>query len=456
MYRSISLSFRKTILTCIFILTGTTFGSLALLRSAGADTEATDNTLTYAEEAVGTPTISKTLLFDPLEGSELIRFGDLNSDGTCDILLARHKGQKIKLLTAMTLDGDVLWQRGKLLGKHTGTVFSDLAVQIFDINQDGENEVVVVHGKYLRVLSGQSGKTLQKVIVTDDARDSIAFAKLGRGRNPYSIILKNRYSTFWVYSHRLRKRYERSLRTGHYPVEYDFNGDGRDEFLMGYTLFRANGRPIWRVGRIRRHNDAADIDDVDGDGIPEIAIASSGDSYLLDNEGNTLWKQDHRHSQHAIIARLDAGPSGERQVSFIERPKGNIYTYDKDGSLLWKLENLGKITMASAVSGWSDAHDQEFLMIFRMIGNNPSLINGDGHVVAEFPFPLAGTPESGMSKHFVHHFDILGDHREEIIIHNQQGLVVYENSEPATNAILIQEAIPNRRMYNSTFYIGSQ
>jgi hypothetical protein len=446
----------KTTLTCIFTLTGILVGSTLNLQSAGADTGSSENTLTHAQEAVGTPTISKTLLFDSLEGSELIRFGDLNSDGACDVLLARHKGQKIKLLTAMTLDGDILWQRGKLLGNHSGIVFSDLAVQIFDINQDGENEVIVVLGKYLRVLSGRTGKTLKKVRITSDARDSIAFAKLGRGINSYSIILKNRYSTFWVYSHRLRKRYERSLRTGHYPVEYDFNGDGRDEFLMGYTLFRANGRPIWKAGRIRRHNDAADIDDVDGDGVPEIAIASSGDSYLLDNEGNTLWKQDHRHSQHAIIARLRANPSVERQVVFVERPKGNVYTYDKDGSLLWKLPELGKTTMASAVSGWSDAHDQEFLIIFRMAGNNPSLVNGDGHVVAEFPFSLAGTPESGMSKHFVHHFDILGDHREEIIIHNQQGLVVYENSDPTANSILIQETLPNRRMYNSTFYIGSQ
>ncbi|MGA1191426.1 MAG: hypothetical protein ACO3XO_03995 [Bdellovibrionota bacterium] len=456
MYRSILFANIKIVLTGLVILTSYLFGTLPILRSAGADTEGSQNTLIQAGETIGTPTISKTLLFDPLEGSELIRFGDLNGDGTSDILLARHKGQKIRLLTAMTLDGEILWHRGKIQGDHSGVVFSDLAVQIFDINQDGDNEVIVVMGKFLRVLSGRTGKTLQKVRVTSDARDSIAFAQLDRGTNPYSIILKNRYSKFWVYSHRLREQYERTLRTGHYPVEYDIDGDGRDEFLMGYTLFRANGRPIWRASRIKRHNDAADINDVDGDGIPEIAIASSGDSYLLDKDGNTLWKQDHRHSQHAIISRLNAGSSGERQVSFIERPTGNVYTYDKDGSLLWKLSNLGKITMASAVSGWSDAHDQEFLMIFRMTDNNPSLINGDGHVVAEFPFPLAGTPESGLSKHFVHHFDIVGDHREEIIIHNEQGLVVYENSEPASNLLFIQEAIPNRRMYNSTFYIGSQ
>lgn len=420
-----------------------------------ADPPAPEDVLVNAEQAIGTPTLVRSIPFDTSFGSELIRFGDLNHDGVCDLLVVRHKKQRIKLITAITLDGEILWQRGAG-NDHTGIIFSDLAVQIFDINQDGKNEIIVVVGSSLGILAGDTGETLQKVKVPKDARDSIAFAKLRRGKNPYAIILKNRYSKFWVYSPRLRLKYERSLRTGHYPVEFDLNGDGRDEFLMGYVLFRPNGQPLWKAGRIKRHNDAADIEDVDGDGIPEIAIASSGDSYLLDKDGKTLWKQPHRHSQHAVIAGLRPDSGGNKQVVFVERPKGNLYTYDKDGALLWNIPKLGKTTMISAVSGWSDAEQQDFLIAFRMANHNPALLNGDGEVVAEFPFPWAGSPESGMSKHFVHHFDILGDHREEIIIHNQNGVWVYENSDPPTHTMVIQEAAPNRRMYNATFYIGSQ
>jgi hypothetical protein len=105
------------------------------------------------------------------------------------------------------------------------------------------------------------------------------------------------------------------------------------------------------------------------------------------------------------------------------------------------------------VHGWTGRRGEDLLAVFRRAEGPPVLLNGWGEQVAEFPF-YAG--EGAAPRHFVQHFDILGDGREEILINSDDGIWIYGNGGPAPERIDVREGLPNPRIYNASFYIGMQ
>src|SRR5947207_2140622 len=89
-------------------------------------------------------------------GAETLRVGDLNGDGAPDLLLVQSEYgcRAITCLTAVTIDGRVLWQVGKPSAS-AGYVYGDLPVQIYDFDGDGRNEVLYVRqAKYAELYPG--------------------------------------------------------------------------------------------------------------------------------------------------------------------------------------------------------------------------------------------------------------------------------------------------------------
>jgi len=68
-------------------------------------------------------------------------------------------------------------------------------------------------------------------------------------------------------------------------MNVDIDRDGRDELICGYRLYSHDGRVLWDHPEFGEHNDAVDVDDMDGDGVPEIAIACSRISALVTADG---------------------------------------------------------------------------------------------------------------------------------------------------------------------------
>ena len=64
-------------------------------------------------------------------------------------------------LTAIKLDGKVLWQIGKPDPRNALLTY-DLPFQIHDIDGDGRNEVVLIKDFKLQVLDGRTGKLREK------------------------------------------------------------------------------------------------------------------------------------------------------------------------------------------------------------------------------------------------------------------------------------------------------
>ena len=149
-----------------------------------------------ADESAGRPEcIRKIDLRD--FGGMVARFGDLNGDGQADVVFVQSAGQKITCVTALDLNGKLLWQRGKA-DKKNRALSSDVAVQVYDWDNDGANEVLVIEQNVLRILDGAAGRIKQEHQVPGN--DSILFANVsGASRRPNDLVIKDRYRNVWVY-----------------------------------------------------------------------------------------------------------------------------------------------------------------------------------------------------------------------------------------------------------------
>jgi len=440
-------------------------------------------------------------------GSGHMRFGDLDGDGIPDILIAQLRStgiRTISCLTALNLDGRKLWQVGTpdIRNTHVG---SDIPIQIFDVDRDGRNEVIYISSEDNRgkpgppakpgpltftVLNGSNGaikKQFQLVV----GWDNLLFADFSGRGFPQDMVVKDRMWNFWVFDaanhfkplwSKLDVRY-----TGHYPMNYDFDGDGRDELLMGYSLYGHDGRVIWsrpeltklpvlyrasadRTAVAESHNDAVHIDDMDGDGRAEIAIATSKDGILLDAAGKTLFQMEGVHCQHALIGKFRPGLPG-KQVCFVDVgavkmmkntdktvPGASILSvYSKAGELLVKStdniavqEGAGGLNVA-LVRNWTGNPNENFILAFNRGWAPPALLDGHGREIATFPFPpgirakdVGPDGKDLYDSEGAQHLSCLGDEREEIVVFNSRALYIY------TNAALWHKPY----LYNSTLYTG--
>ena len=107
-----------------------------------------------------------------------LRLGDMDGDGRLDFLVAQNTNflgrnfNDITCMTALNTDGKILWQKGTPNPDNTWSSY-DVSMQIYDIDDDGENEVIYAQEEYLIVADGKTGKEerrmqLPRSDITDD------------------------------------------------------------------------------------------------------------------------------------------------------------------------------------------------------------------------------------------------------------------------------------------------
>ena len=414
---------------------------------------------TKPARTVGKPECIRTIDLKDF-GSIQARYGDLDGDGTPEAVFAQitkapgtNSAQFITCVTAINLEGKILWQRGTPNTANRNSD-SDCACQIYDFDNDGNNEVLVVEGLTFRMLDGKTGKVKREAPVP--ANDCLLIANFAGAKHPNDLVTKDRYGHVYALDKDLKPLWDARIATGHYPMNYDFNGDGKDELLCGYACFAPDGKKLWEVTS-PEHNDGVDIDVLDSSGIASIAIAGTAEGLLISPDGQVIWRKTLRHVQHAVIGAFVEGRK-DKQVVMVERinsgsPQGGIATcYTKDGTALWSTGANGGITIASTVDGWTGEKGRSYLCLFRRSAGNPVLIDGTGAIVTTFDPPNGGNARNA----YCQHFDALGDSREEMFIHNPSTLWVFANAAPAPADLPAPDRVQNRRMYGATFYVGQQ
>jgi rhamnogalacturonan endolyase len=394
------------------------------------------------------------------------RFGDLDGDGQIDVLLGQvvHHGPKdrnseLSCLTAMTFDGKQLWQIGEA-DPWKNHLTNDVAFQIHDLDGDGKNEVVYCMGMRIIVADGATGETeysgptpampantqppynkFPRIL-----GDSLYFCDLrGTGRDA-DIIIKDRYLSLWALNERLEVLWHNQCTTGHYPYAYDVDDDGKDELMLGYTLFDDNGEKLWSLDDVvKDHADGVAIVSFTPGASPRLLCAASDEGmFFADMDGTILKHHYLGHVQNPAIADFRPDLPGLEAISInFWGNQGIVHFYDAQGDLYHDFEPCQHGSMCLPVN-WT-GKPGEFWVLSANVDEG-GLFDGWGRRVVKFP--ADGHPDMCNAV-----LDITGDAREEIVVWDTSEMWVYtQNNNPLPSVDFVTEKNP---LYNQSNYLTS-
>jgi hypothetical protein len=372
-----------------------------------------------------------------------VRFGDLDGDGVPDMLIAQNipriRGDgfdQISCLTAVTLEGKVLWQQGRP-DPRNGLLTNDTPFQIHDVDGDGKAEVVTVRDFQLQILDGRTGEIkkqawMPKAPPEDKERpyemetgDSIAFVNFSGDAGRHEILVKDRYTHFWVFNNKLELLWRGDGQTGHYP--YPYSKDGRDLLAIGYSLWDHTGKQLWSHDtQLKDHADGVMIANLspDPNAAPRVYASGSDEGFLMFDLAGKLLKQvrvGHNQSPSAAKYRMDVPGLQYISVNFWKNP-GIVTLFDWDGNLLAQEEPIHTGAPMLPVNWRGDG--QEFVLLS---GNPKEGGMLDGHLRRVVMFPDDGHPDLAANV-----LNLTGDSRDEIVLWDQSRVWIYTQDRPFT------------------------
>ena len=142
-----------------------------------------------------------------------------------------------------------------------------------------------------------------------------------------------------MFSNDLKLLWQGEGQTGHYPYAFDVDGDGKDEFVLGYTLWNHDGRQIVverrrTEGSRRRHCDGEFLRRPESP--PMVYACGSDEGFILfDREGKIIKHVRIGHAQSPSIARYRTDVPGLQllTVNYWRNP-GILSIFDHGGNLL--------------------------------------------------------------------------------------------------------------------------
>lgn len=373
-----------------------------------------------------------------------VRFGDLDGDGVPEMLIAQNipriRGDafdQISCLTAVTLDGKVLWQQGRP-DPRNGLLTNDTPFQIHDIDGDGRNEVVLARDFELQILDGRTGEIrrrapMPRAPLTDKERpweletgDSIAFVNFSGDPARHEILIKDRYAHFWIYNNRLEPLWKGDGQTGHYPYPYR-TASGLDLLAIGYSLWDHTGKQLWSQDRqLKDHADGVMVANLSPDpkAEPRVYASGSDEGFLMFDLAGNLLKQvrvGHNQSPAAGKFRVDVPGLQYMSINFWRNP-GIVTLFDWEGNILAQEEPVHSGAPMLPVNWRGDG--QEFVLLS---GNPKEGGMIDGHLRRVVMFPDDGHPDLAAAV-----LNLTGDARDEIVLWDQKRVWIYTQDRPFT------------------------
>lgn len=387
--------------------------------------------------------------------------GDLDGDGRMEMLLKQPDGgiddryvpHEVQCMTVFDLEGNQLWQVGEIDPEVRGSG-ADMPAQIWDIDGDGQLEVVCVMGGKFCVLEGKTGKLKYAHELPDpDAHDCIVICNLTGGAFAQDVILKNRYRKMWAMDKDFNVLWTHEGNPGHFPWPHDFDGDGKDEIMAGYDMLDHDGTKLWTCLPLDDHADCIWVGQVDCLAEPGIVIGGSV-TVLYDRLGNEVWRyHDSKESQHIAMGRFkrDSDDIFIAGLDRIERGRDGIdgmFVLSSDGEEVWKEKRTsrGWLTILETVENWDGSGQNYILAYRRRAGLLPGLYDGYGKRVVTFP-----------NDGNVMFADLLGHGRQDVIVYTDETAWIYSSEMCDVSKSVAGHALPqNKRLSHTTLYPGGE
>ena len=385
--------------------------------------------------------------------SRQIRFGHLTGTDEWYVVLAQMQKRVsrdaygfISCLTAIDLEGNVLWQLGEPSDKteELGKVSADMAFQVYDIDGDGSDEVIVGWDFEIRILDGRTG-TIKKSAKTpfsdDDDADLIgvpyqtyAFERINpdgiricnfRGKErPADILIKDRYCRIYALDEDLNVmwKFKSPTNTGHCPLPIDIDGDGKDELLVGYKLLDSDGQMLWSYPISEDHTDEI----VAGKWMPGedeghfACVSGKAGFFIGDFYGNVVARDMVGHAQRVSIANYCPEREGrEIVVTNFWGHQGVIFLYDCYGNQIWEMENEMNGNILAPVNWDGDGTE---LILTNADAKKGGLLNGKGVRAVEFP-------DDGHPVLCCESLDLTSDERDELVVWDYHSMYIYTQDD---------------------------
>lgn len=407
--------------------------------------------------------------------SRQIRFGHLTGTDEWYVVLAQMQKRVsrdaygfISCLTAIDLEGNVLWQLGEPSdkAKELGKVSADMAFQVYDIDGDGRDEVIVGWDFEIRILDGRTGtvkKSAKTPFSDDDDADLIgvpyqiyAFERINpdgiricnfRGKErPADILIKDRYCRIYALDEDLNVmwKFKSPTNTGHCPLPIDIDGDGKDELLVGYKLLDSDGQMLWSYPISEDHTDEI----VAGKWMPGedeghfACVSGKAGFFIGDFYGNIVARDMVGHAQRVSIANYCPEREGrEIVVTNYWGHQGVIFLYDCYGNQIWEMENEMNGNILAPVNWDGDGTE---LILTNADAKKGGLLNGRGVRAVEFP-------DDGHPVLCCESLDLTGDERDELVVWDYHSMYIYTQDDCPKEQTYHPVQFP---IYNASNYRG--
>jgi rhamnogalacturonan endolyase len=394
-----------------------------------------------------------------------LRFGDLDGDGKIDLLVVQQNPHgpsdgysEVGCMTAMTLDGKILWQNGLKDSWHD-QLTNDVAVQIHDIDGDGRNEVIYCRDQQMVVADGATGKTKYQAPTPEAPPvpgrtprfprilgDALYFCDLRGTGAKRDLIIKDRYQNVWAYTDQLKLLWHVALNTGHYPYAFDLDGDGKDELAIGYSLLSHDGKVLWNLqDKIEDHADGVAIVRFKEGAEPRWQCAASDEGFIVaDLKGQISEHLQLGHVQNPSIANYRPDLPGLETVTVnFWGNQGIVNFFDADGKWYLDAEPAQHGSMMLPLNWKGDG--QEYWIL------SPNPVEGgafDGWGRRALKFPADGHPDMCVAA-----LDLTGDCRDEIVVWDPWEIWIYtaaDSPKPGRLYKPIRNALCNESNYKTT------
>ena len=381
-----------------------------------------------------TPSIKTVPLVNQvmLSGAGGIVFpADIDGDGKYEFLVLQTSGlfhAKIHgapnnlgwdhfCLTAIDSTGETLWRVGKPwkqelpFASHGG----ERSLCVFDLDGDGSPEIYVIRGNSVIGLRAADGKQVSEFPLPYDNFVVVLPARVGSGPADRRLLASSSNQSYDGHGHGGPSlifnaagdiTFDRDIfGFGHDPRVFDFDGDGYDEWLVGYELLDHDNTMMWQFEAdwgeefddLEMHVDGLDIHWPTDKAKQRVAYAASTFVYVVDTDGKLDWQKELVHPQQVFWGRFRA-ELDDPQL-FILNKRDSLQLFDFTGNELWTVmpqENWPKGKPEGLVNKFhlfdpclklAQVTDDGLDAICYLEGGWPYGLDGQGRRVIEFECP---------------------------------------------------------------------